>query len=1065
MKNNFIFCLLGISMIMSGFQLKAQQTKRNMIANSCFEEDLKNWRKQTINGAEAEFSTEINTPISGGKSAKIKLINTGISGKIGDARLCYMLPVEKGAKYKVIFKIKADLDTRVGVEFAKNYDDYEAISLPRPLPDGFLAEGRIFRGTVAVTNEVKEYVFTTNEIEENDWNYVFSFNFGSSDQLNTTYIIDDIKISRADAGDWDGNLFPIGDFEGITPRNITSGPVEDYSVRINSPLTTFEEKAKGEYTKSENLITYDVPDGYPQEGIPLFNVAIDGKYTGVYTDINAWSNLVSFGYFDFTPDYEVEVEITAANSFGSYEILPATNDITSTREGNTIRFRTKATDKAITVVFDNDYKGNTLHLFANSIDTNAPTGSSSDLVYFGRGYHDLNVTHGGRLNITGNQKVYIAGGAVVSGTIGIENGNGAMLSGRGILMKTVQDGLVLSVSNAQKATIDGVIFCSHRNGGWTVGFHLASNVTVTNAKVVSTRYASTDGFDIVNSNNINLSNVFIRSCDDAIAIKGLIDDAPENCPPNENMTFENIQLWNDCNNAICLGAETRAKHYKNIHFKNIDVLFSYDDRDHHEQLDERSVMSIVCLDGTFFSDISFEDVRVNRCERLICLTFKDSFWFGTLLGDQSTEGGINGVIFKNITSQSNSGSSIANEILLNGWYKINTPTKIVENITFDNVMIEGAYVQSQDDSHIKTNNSRYRTLVKDLHFNYNYSVNNKSTEIANINPFEKDENGKLGNWGVDNMNILGTGKSLSIEKIRQDDNNYFWNFIFNAPYWVNENAETEAAFIAKSGETTGKIDVRAINVSGDLNEEEALFFCQPQLLTDQQTFILNKDNSVVVPSLPNSGNYNDEFSGKQYLCFSFHNTDLTPVGLKSWIDNIIIKEAGIELEDFEVLGLPAGSLNLGTPTQLSIGEFVTPTHAPTEVIYEVENNSGEADVTASGLLTGTKIGEVIVYVSNPQRTVTKNYLVKIEDLSSIHTEKTKEAGYIYPTVLFAGETINIALSEKDDYSVKIFDIQGQQVFSSKNVKQIATSNISQGMYVIRITLEDGNIISAKIIVR
>ena len=182
------------------------------------------------------------------------------------------------------------------------------------------------------------------------------------------------------------------------------------------------------------------------------------------------------------------------------------------------------------------------------------------------------------------------------------------------------------------------------------------------------------------------------------------------------MLFEQLQIWNDCNNAMALGAETRARHYKNIHFKEVDVIFSYDDLNHHTELDERSAMTIVCLEGTFFEDITWENIRVNRCERLACLTFKDNFWFGSIPGDQSTEGGINGVTFKNVTVSSNSGSSIANEILLNGWYRENTPTKIVENITFDNVVIEGERVANEKNKHIKTNNTSERTLVRNLHF-------------------------------------------------------------------------------------------------------------------------------------------------------------------------------------------------------------------------------------------------------------------------------------------------------------------------------------------------------------
>lgn len=484
------------------------------------------------------------------------------------------------------------------------------------------------------------------------------------------------------------------------------------TITIDVVEFSFEDLSQGMDYKSDELITYSVPEGYPQEGDPLFNVSINKVFTGVYTDINAWQKQVSFAYFDFAPGKEVEVNVTTSKSFNSYKILPESANIISSGEGNNIRFKMKDGYQNLSIIFDNNYKGNTLHLFANAIDTDAPTGPDENLIYFGPGYHDLSKSNGGQL-VTGNKDVYIAGGAVVNGSM-VVGGNGNHVYGHGIMMKTTPNNLVLIANYARNALIEGIIVCSHRDGGWTVGMHEASDITVQNVKVVSTRYASTDGFDIVNTNNVTMKNTFIRSCDDAIAIKGLINNTPALCPPNEKMLFEKLQIWNDCNNAMCLGAETRASRYEDIHFKDIDVLFSYDDRDHHAELDERSVMSIVCLEGTYFSNISWENIRVNRCERLICETFKDNFWFGSIEGDQNTEGGIDGVTYKDVTVSSDSGSKIANEILLNGWFKAGTPTKIIRNITFDNVTIEGKRVSSESD--IKTNNTANQQLVTNLIF-------------------------------------------------------------------------------------------------------------------------------------------------------------------------------------------------------------------------------------------------------------------------------------------------------------------------------------------------------------
>ncbi len=493
---------------------------------------------------------------------------------------------------------------------------------------------------------------------------------------------------------------------------VLATPYEQLWNSEQSKNADFQQKATGEHFSSSTLQTYVVPDAYPQEGAALYTVAVNGKYTGVYTDLNAWKELVSFGYFDFKQGNEVEIRVTAAKPFSGYKILPESNPIRSQREGQTISFTLKDADRFLSIVFDDDYKGSTLHLFANSIDQNAPVKGDNQLIYFGPGYHQLESP----LKIPAGTDVYIAGGAVVNGNIELRNNQGSSIKGRGILMSTVPGGLVLGVSHSSDIQLEGIIVCSHRNPGWTVGLHQVSNARADKLKIVSPRYASTDGFDISNSNHIRIRNCFVRTCDDAIAIKGLVKGSPADCPPNEHLYFENLQLWNDCNNAMCLGAETRASKYENIHFSNIDVLSSYDDKYHHGKLDERAVMTIVSLEGTYFNNISWENIRVNRCERLICLTFKDQFWFGSIQGDQSTEGGIENVVFKNISVASNSGSGIANEILLTGWLKENEPTKTIQNISFTNVTVEGKPIMSEKD--IKTNNTPANQLVQNIRFSY-----------------------------------------------------------------------------------------------------------------------------------------------------------------------------------------------------------------------------------------------------------------------------------------------------------------------------------------------------------
>ena len=233
---------------------------------------------------------------------------------------------------------------------------------------------------------------------------------------------------------------------------------------------------------------------------------------------------------------------------------------------------------------------------------------------------------------------------------------------------------------------------------------------------ISGHYASTDGIDVCNSQDCTFDNCFVRASDDAIAIKGLERGSPAHCLPNRNLVFRRMQLWNDCNNAFGLGAETRAAVYENIRFEDSDILFSYDDPDFHEQLDERAAINICSLHGTWFKDIVCDNIRIYHCQRFVGLTFQPSFWFGAIPGDHSTPGGISRVTLRNIQCHPDSGSSIAGEVRMMGWYSPGTPTKLVEDIVFDQVYVDGRHLNSLDDARFVTNNRHGIQLVKNVTF-------------------------------------------------------------------------------------------------------------------------------------------------------------------------------------------------------------------------------------------------------------------------------------------------------------------------------------------------------------
>ncbi|MBQ4606044.1 MAG: hypothetical protein IJB15_05020, partial [Clostridia bacterium] len=392
------------------------------------------------------------------------------------------------------------------------------------------------------------------------------------------------------------------------------------------------------------------------------------------------------------------ITVTPDFSFRSVKILPEILGITPQVTSGIIRFTTPAHPAQITLIFDDTYmSGQVLHLFVNEIKEE-PAGEN--VIAFPAGFHDVRTAEGYAMTVPSDTTVYLAPGAVLYGGIRAQ-GNNIRICGSGMILT---DGNCRSISldavQCDGMCIEDVIVHSHARNGWNVHLYLCSHVDVVNLKVLSTTYACTDGIDISNGREVHIRNSFVRSCDDSISIKAFDTNLA-----SENITLDHMILWNDCNNSMVVGEESKAAYYNNISFTNIDVLFSYDDPQYHEQLDERAVMGIVLLDGVKCTNILWENIRIHKCERLACMVFRDNFWFGTVKGDQTREGIIEGVTVRNVRVFCNSGSRIANQILLEG-YDENKPVK---DVSFQLIQIMGIEI---DETYPKLVRNKYTEEIR-----------------------------------------------------------------------------------------------------------------------------------------------------------------------------------------------------------------------------------------------------------------------------------------------------------------------------------------------------------------
>lgn len=449
---------------------------------------------------------------------------------------------------------------------------------------------------------------------------------------------------------------------------------------------------------------YPVPEGTPNEEAP-FTVTANGQEVGIYADYNMEFYEIGFGYFNFDRGETVEVKIEVDFPFKRVEVLPKSAGIEPQVDGNMLALTVDDPGQDLSFVFDGDYQAHTLHLFTNEIDHDADSYKGKfGVLYYGPGYHDLSDQ---QLTLGSGMTLYVDAGAVLNAPVVVNNAKNVTIAGSGVIMMDKMNAanpqygnIVITLNHAENVTIKGVIAHVHRSQNWTTHVYFSKDVTLEGYHVVSPEYASVDALDISNSQNVTVKDCFLRSCDDCITIKGLgSGDSPDDCPANEHIYVSDCQLWCDGNNAMVVGEESMAAYYDDISFRNIDVLYAYDDRDNHERLEERAVMSIVLLHGTEVSNIIWEDIRVNNCQRLVCMRFVDNFWFGSVQGNQSYPGYVDGVTLRNITCDSDNKSTIANEILIYGW----DADKQITNVTFDNLVIGGEKITSMMNPYMKVN--------------------------------------------------------------------------------------------------------------------------------------------------------------------------------------------------------------------------------------------------------------------------------------------------------------------------------------------------------------------------
>jgi hypothetical protein len=367
----------------------------------------------------------------------------------------------------------------------------------------------------------------------------------------------------------------------------------------------------GKSELTPKVVTYDAPPD--MKCAPDFEVKVNGEDVFVYD-----SPVAPYATFSFSGNISVEVTAIPGVAFGEeqtyttwgktimakplegdieeVDIRPKRFDIRSSLNGNTISFDL---DRPCNLSIEiNKNLTRPLFLFASPLEEDAPAPDAEGIRYFEGG----KVHHVGTINLKDNETIYIAGGAVVVGSINGENVRNARVIARGILDGSDEDEVkapLVNMRNCENIEIEGLTILNNR--GWTVVPNQCQNIRFINMKQIAWNNNS-DGIDICGCQDVTIDGCFLRNNDDCIPIKA--NRRNENNDVSDVKVINSV-FWNaNGGNALEIGFELRTDSIKDIFWKNCDII----------HVENGAVFSVHNGDRAIVENIIFEDIWIEDAQ-------------------------------------------------------------------------------------------------------------------------------------------------------------------------------------------------------------------------------------------------------------------------------------------------------------------------------------------------------------------------------------------------------------------------------------------------------------------
>ncbi len=320
------------------------------------------------------------------------------------------------------------------------------------------------------------------------------------------------------------------------------------------------------------IALWPLPEGEPSS--EYWGVEINGKHADALTARTADAPFEKYDYggeyafLSVDADEPLDLKLTEKTGadLSNLTIRPQSLGLKPTVNADgTISVKV---DKPCQFSVEYDGRVHPLLVFVNPLEEDVPNADDPNVIYYGPGLHKPE-----RIALTDNQTLYLAPGAVVQCGVVVQ-GKNVKIRGRGVIDSNPwawtkgPTGHTLSIWGSQNVSVEGIII--RGSSRWTVVPVNSDDVDIHNIKLCGGRVQNDDGINPCNSRRVHVSNCFLRTDDDCMALKGLDVDYG-NC---EDVTAENCVFWCDRARIVLMGHESRAPYMRRVTFKNCDVIHS-----------------------------------------------------------------------------------------------------------------------------------------------------------------------------------------------------------------------------------------------------------------------------------------------------------------------------------------------------------------------------------------------------------------------------------------------------------------------------------------------------------